>query len=107
MEERPKRAQKIDIETLAAFGEFSLKPSETPEERTSRLKREEAEAEHRHRIELLVHIFALAILAIAFLAGICIAALGDPRTGLPDKSIAMVAGIVVALGSYVAGSRSK
>jgi hypothetical protein len=107
MEERPKRSQKIDIEALTALGEFSLKPSETPEERTSRLKREEAEAKHKHRIELIVHIFALAILTIAFLAGISIAAFGDPKTGLPDKAIAMAAAIVVALASYVAGSKSK
>jgi len=107
MEERPKRVQKLDLDTLAALGDISLKPSETPEERASRLKREEAESEHKHRIELIVHIFALIILTVAFVTGICIAAFGDPKTGLPDKAIAMVAGIVVALASYVAGSRSK
>jgi hypothetical protein len=107
MEERPRRVQKLDLGTLAALGDISLRPPETPEERASRLKREEAEASHKHRIELIVHVFALAILAVAFLAGICIVTFGDPKTGLPDKAIAMVAGIVVALASYVAGSRSK
>jgi hypothetical protein len=107
MEERPKRAQTLNIGALVDIGKYSIESPETPEERASRLRREEAEAGHKHRIELLVHVFALAILTIAFLAGLCIAAFNDPKTGLPDKAIAMVAGIVVALASYVAGSRSK
>jgi peptidoglycan/LPS O-acetylase OafA/YrhL len=66
-----------------------------------------AEDDHKRLIALIVHIFALTIVAIAFLAGIYVLVATDSKTGLPDKAIAMVAGIALALASYVAGSKSK
>jgi hypothetical protein len=62
---------------------FELK-TETPEERESRLRREEAQAghelrtkeaedTHKRRISLWVHVFVMAVVATAFLASAYIA----------------------------------
>ncbi len=80
MAERPKETKVVDVGGLIDKGVvFDLRTSEAPEERASRLRREEAEAEHKRRaqeaedahkrlIALILHIFVMAIVAIAFLA---------------------------------------
>ena len=82
---------------------FELKSPETPDEIRSRLKLAEIEAEHKlrtqeaedthkRRISLIVHIFVMAIVAVAFLASAYIAVAGDPKTGLPDKAMGIITG---------------
>ena len=74
---------------------FELKSPETPDEIRSRLKLTQIETEHKlhpggrghykRRISLIVHIFVMAIVAVAFLASAYIAVAGDPKTGLPTR----------------------
>ena len=84
---------------------FELKSPETPDEIRSRLKLAEIEAEHKlrtreaedtykRRISLIVHIFVMAIVAVAFLASAYIAVAGEPKTGLPDKAMGIITAIV-------------
>ncbi|SIO09318.1 hypothetical protein SAMN05444166_2406 [Singulisphaera sp. GP187] len=46
----PKQPKTVDLAAFKEVGEFSLKSSETPDEHTSRLTREEAEADHKLRM---------------------------------------------------------
>ncbi len=96
---------------------FELK-TETPEERESRLRREEAQAEHelrtqeaddthKRRISLWVHVFVMAVVAVAFLASVYISVVGDPKTGLPDKAMGIITAIVAAGVGYITGKGSK
>ena len=98
--------------------DFTLGSAEPPDVRQSRLRREEEDATHKlkcqadeeahkRRLSLIVHVFVMAIVGIAFIAGICIATLMESKTGLPDKAMTMVAGIAAALAGYLAGSKSK
>ncbi|AGA27191.1 hypothetical protein [Singulisphaera acidiphila] len=114
----PKKPQTVNLGALSELGEFYLKSNELPEERQSRLKREEAEAAHKLRMQeadeshkrqlaLIVHGFALCFLLAAFVAGICVLFTADAKSGLPEKAMAMVGGIALVLASYVAGSKSK
>ena len=102
MVERSKATEIVNLAGLIDKGvAFDLKSAEAPEERESRLKREEAEAEHKlraqeaedthkRRISLIVHIFVMAIVAVAFLASAYIAVARDPKTGLPDKAMGII-----------------
>lgn len=96
---------------------FELK-TETPEERESRLRREEAQAEHelrtqeaedthKRRIGLWVHLFVMTVVAVAFLASVYITVAGDPKTGLPDKAMGIITAIVAAGVGYITGKGSK
>jgi Ca2+/H+ antiporter len=96
---------------------FELK-TETPEERESRLRREEAQAghelrtkeaedTHKRRISLWVHVFVMAVVAIAFLASAYIALVGDTKTGLPDKAMGIITAIVAGGVGYITGKGSK
>lgn len=105
----------------ALFGRrlaFEAKTAELPDERRSRLKREEAEAEHAlhakaaeaahtRRLSLLVHVFVMVIVAVAFLASVYIAVAKDPNTGLPDKAMGIITAIVAASVGYMTGKGSK
>lgn len=115
MAERPKV---VDVAGLIDKGvAFELK-AESPEERDSRLRREEAEAEHKlrtqeaedsfkRRINLVVHLFVMTLVAIAFGASIFIAIFKDPSTGLPDKAMGIITAIVAAGVGYITGKGSK
>jgi hypothetical protein len=97
---------------------FDLRTAETADELQSRLRREEAEAEHKlrtqeaedaykHRIGLIAHIFVMAVVAIAFGASNYIAVAKDPKTGLPDKAMGIITAIVAAGVGYMTGKASK
>ena len=114
--ERPKA---VDIAGLLDQGiAFELK-TETPEEGESRLRREEAQAEHdlrtqeaedahKRRISLWVHVFVMAVVAVAFLASVVyITVVGDPKTGLPDKAMGIIMAIVAGGVGYITGKGSK
>jgi Ca2+/H+ antiporter len=120
MAERPGDHIQVDVGKLLdpKKYDFELKSPEKPEELQSRSKREEAEAEHRlrtqeaedahkRRIALMVHVFVMAIVAIAFLASVYIAAVKDPKTGLPDKAMGIITAIVAAGVGYMTGKGSK
>ena len=72
-----------------------------------KLRTQEAEDGHKRRIGLIVHIFVMVIVAIAFLASVYIAAAGDPKTGLPDKAMGIITAIVAAAVGYMTGKGSK
>jgi hypothetical protein len=102
--ERPKA---VNIAGLLDQGiAFELK-TETPEERESRLRREEAEEVHKRRISLIVHIFVMAIVAVAFLASISIVIIKDANTGLPDKAMGIIMAIVAGGFGDMTGKASK
>jgi hypothetical protein len=108
MAERPKQPTTIDL--LAQFGDqlkIDVRSPESPEERQSRLKREEAEEGHKRRIGLIVHIFVMAIVATALFVSSYLAVTGDPRTGLPDKAMGIITAIVAAAVGYMTGKGSK
>ena len=93
---------------------YELKSPETPDEIRSRLKLAEVEAEHRLRtqeaedahkrqISLIVHLFVMAMVTVAFLASTYIAVNGDPKTGLPDKAMGIITAIVAGGVGYMTG----
>jgi hypothetical protein len=117
--ERAKPPKVVDLGGLLATNvAFDLKSAEAPEERDSRLKREEAEAGHKrlmqeaeegHKrmIALIVHIFVMAIVAIAFLVSAYLTVAGDPKTGLPDKAMGIITAIVAGGVGFITGKGSK
>lgn len=119
MTERSKETKAVDVAALVNKNiAFEVRTAEPPDERASRLRREEAEAEHlrraqaaedahRHQIALVVHIFVMAIVAVAFLASIYLAMARDPKSGLPDKAMGIITAIVAAGVGYMTGKGSK
>ena len=85
---------------------FELK-TESPEERDSRLRREEAEDAHKRRISLIVHVFVMALVAIAFVTRVTIVFVRDANTGLPDKAMGIITAIVAGGFGYMTGKGSK
>lgn len=119
MPERPKEPKLFDFAALTDRSvSFDLKTAESPDERASRLRRGEAEAEHqlrtqeaddchKRRISLLVHLFVMTVVGVAFLASLYIATVKDPKTGLPDKAMNVITAIVAAGVGYITGKGSK
>jgi hypothetical protein len=117
--ERSRETKLVDLGVLVDKSiNFDLKTAEPPDERASRLRREEAEAEHtlgsqaaedahKRRIALAINIFVMAVVAIAFLASVYIAVAQDPKTNLPDKAMGLITAIVAALLGYLTGKGSK
>ena len=54
-----------------------------------------------------MHLFVMAIVAVAFLASAYIAVTGDPKTGLPDKAMGIITAIVAGGVGYITGKGSK
>ena len=67
----------------------------------------EAEDDHKRRINLVVHIFVMAVVAVAFMASVYIAVAGDQKTGLPDKAMGIIMAIVAGGVGYITGKGSK
>ena len=108
MAERPKETKLTDLGVLVDKKvTFNIKTAEAPDELQSRLRREEAEDTHKRRIGLIVHLFVMAIVAVAFLASVYIAVEKDPKTGLPDKAMGIITAIVAAGVGYMTGKGSK
>jgi hypothetical protein len=117
--ERTKETKVVELSALLEKNvAFEFRTAEAPQERDSRLKREEAEAEHKLRtqeaedahkrlIGLIVHIFVMAIVAVAFLTSAYIAVIGDPKTGLPDKAMGIITAIVAGGVGFMTGKGSK
>jgi hypothetical protein len=108
MAERPKEPKFADLGGLVDKDvKFEFKSPESPEERQSRLRREEAEDGHKRRISLIVHIFVMTVVAIAFLTSAYIALAGDSKTALPDKAMSIIMAIVAGAFGYLTGKGSK
>jgi hypothetical protein len=103
MADRPKA---VDIAGLLDQGTFQFK-SETPEERESRLRREEAEEAHKRQISLIVHVFVMALVVVAFVTSFTIVFVKDANTGLPDKAMGIITAIVAGGFGYMTGKGSK
>ena len=109
----------VDLNRLADTGyKLTINTPDSLEELQSRLKIAETEAEHKlrsqeaegaheRRIALIVHIFVMAIVAVAFLASVYIVVAKDPKTGLPDKAMGVITAIVAAGVGYMTGKGSK
>jgi hypothetical protein len=116
--ERSKETKAVDVAALVGKNiAFEVRTAESPYQRASRLRREEAEAEHtlrtqaaedahKRRITLIVHVFVMTVVAIAFLTSAYIAMVRDPKTGLPDKAMGIITAIVAAAVGYMTGKGS-
>lgn len=109
MAERTGDLHQVDVGKLLDPKKFDidLKTPEKPEELQSRLRREEAEDAHKRRISLYIHIFVMAIVAVALLTSFYLVVAGDPKSGLPDKAMAIITAIVAAGLGYITGKGSK
>lgn len=120
MAERPTDPKPVDLSKVLdpKKFKFEIKTPEPTEELQSRLRLAESEAEHKLRtqeaedalkrkISLMVHVFVMAIVAVAFLASVYIAVAKDPMTGLPDKAMGIITAIVAAGVGYMTGKGSK
>ena len=119
MAERPREPKHVDVAALVDKSiAFEVRTAESPDERGSRLRREEAEAEHPLRMQaaedahkrwiaLSAHIFVLVVIAVALIVSVYIAITMDPKTGLPDKAIGIIAAVVGAAGGYMTGKAIK
>lgn len=98
--------------------DFELKSPERPEELQSRLRLAELEAEHklrtqeaedRHRrlIVLIVHVFVIAVVAVAFAICGYIVLVKGPDSGLTDKAMVLISVIVSAGVGYMTGKGGK
>jgi hypothetical protein len=117
--ERSKPTTKnADVSGLVASSAYDLTKAESPDERASRLRREEAETDqklrskaaedaHERRLSLIVPLFVMAVVAIAFLASTSIAVAKDPKSGLPDQAVGLIIAIVTALVGDLTGKNSK
>jgi hypothetical protein len=108
-EPKPGSPRLVDLNRLANTPGYklSINTPESPDEIQSRLRRDEREAEHTLRINLIVHVFVIAVVGLAFLASIYIAIFKDPKTGLPDKALGIITAIVAAGVGYMTGKGSK
>ena len=120
MVERPNDPKLVDLSKVLdpKKVQYEIKTLEPTEELQSRLRLVEAEAEHKlrtqkaedalkRRISLMVHVFVMAIVAVAFLASVYIAVAKDPKTGLPDKAMGIITAIVAAGVGYITGKGSQ
>jgi hypothetical protein len=117
---KPGSPRLVDLNRLANTpgDKVAINTPELPEEIQSRLKIEQAENEHKLRtqeaedghkrlISLIVHVFVLAVVTLAFLASVFVLVTLDPKTKLPDKAIGIITAIVAALLGYLTGKGSK
>jgi hypothetical protein len=101
------RPKTVNIAGLIDKGiAFELK-TEAPEERESRLRREKAEEAHKRRISLIVHVFVMAIVVVAFGVSVSVVFVKDANTGLPDKAMGIITAIVAGGFGYMTGKGSK
>jgi len=108
MPDRSKEPKAVDLGGLVGKEiNFEVRTAETKDERESRLRREEAEDAHRRRISLVVLVFVMAMVTIAFLVSSYIAATGDPKSGLTEKAMNVITAIVAAGVGFITGKGSK
>jgi hypothetical protein len=106
--ERPKVTKAVDVAALMDKSiAFEVKTAELPDERASRLRREEAEEAHKRLLGLIVHVFSMTIVAIACFACIYIAVAIDPKTDLPGKAVGILATIAGGAIGFIGGRASK
>src|SRR4051794_15374321 len=105
----PRKPQVIDLLTQVREQGLKVEISspETPEELQSRLRREEAEDSHKHRISLIVHCFGLGMVAIGLGVSAFVVIARDPKTGLPDRALGIIAVIISAAFGYMTGKATK
>lgn len=100
---------KIDLNDLAnrPDHQLSIVPREEPTERNARLEIEKADAAHKRRIDLALHITTLVVIAATF--GVC-AYIVIARTFSSDMdkwATALLTSIVTGLVGYVTGRSAK
>lgn len=71
------------------------------------LRTKELDVTHKRRTDWWAPILVMAVVAVAFLASVCMAVAGDPKTGLPDKPMGIITAIVAGGVGYITGKAYK
>jgi hypothetical protein len=100
---------KIDLNDLAnrADHQLSIVPREDPETRAAERDIKTAEAAHKRRIDLLLHVAALAVIGVAVV--LCVWMIAGAGAGAEDRkwATALLTSVVTGLVGYVTGRASK
>lgn len=100
---------KLDLNELAnrPDHQLTLAPRADPAERETRLRIEEADAGHRRRKDLILHIAALVVIGVAL--GLCVWVIVKGDSTVEDKRWAgtVITAIVTGLVGYVTGKSIK
>jgi hypothetical protein len=98
---------KLDLNDLARKHQLSIVPREDPAVRDSRIEIERADADHRRRINLLLHIATFVVVAVAL--GVCVWGIVSKNATPEAKTIAqtLLPAIVTGFVGYVTGRASK
>ena len=100
---------KIDLNDLAnkPDHQLSIVPREEPAEREARLETEKANAAHKRRIDLALHIAAFVVVGVALC--LCVWAIVRDNSTAEDKRWAttLLTAIVTGFVGYVTGRSTK
>ena len=100
---------KLDLNKLAdrPDHQLSLVPREDPDDRATRLRIEEADAAHRRRKDLALHVTALVVIGVAL--GLCVWAIVKKDTTVEDTkwAVPLLTAIVTGFVGYVTGRATK
>ena len=100
---------KIDLNDLAnrPDHQLTISPREDPAERDARLRMEEADAEHRRRKELALHVVTFVVIGVAL--ALCVWAIVKKNSTPEDTkwAVPLLTAIVTGLVGYVTGRSSK
>ncbi len=100
---------KLDLNKLAdrPDHQLSIVPREDPDERAARLRIEEADAVHRRRKDLALHIIAFLVIGVAL--GLCVWAIARKDATAEDTkwAVPLLTAIVTGFVGYVTGRATK
>lgn len=100
---------KIDLNELAnrPTHQLTLVPREDPDERATRLRIEEADAAHRRRKDLALHVIALVVIGVAL--GLCVWAIVKTGSTAEDTkwAVPLLTAIVTGFVGFVTGRATK
>ena len=102
----PASPNRLDLRKLKGYS-VEVKSVELPEVLASRLRQEEADAEHQRRKDLVLFLFA--VLGVAGVSALCGFIVLHPRSTPDDKkwATAVLFSIVTSAVSFLAGRNSK
>ncbi len=100
---------KLDVNEVAQRQDVNINiaSKEHPDERTSRLKREEEEAKHQHQKDFYLFIVTIGVVGLAFLACLFIILSGKYSAETEKTMLALLTLIVGGLVGYLTGKSSK
>lgn len=107
MTDRSKQPEALNPINLVGKGidfHYVQKTAEPRDERASRLKRAEAEDAHGHRIDLILHLFAMGVWTAVLLGCVRVLFFIDSKS---DKAWGVITVIISATAGYLTGKGSK